>query len=120
MICKIKYLTLLFFFFFFKQKTAYEIVSGDWSSDVCSSDLAASEVKSCNLTRYPTVAVRVRPRRRGMGRAQELECAVGGRTDSTGGALWKPASQHSRSRSACGSDSRKRRSRTARKPGWTC
>src|SRR6187200_1430844 len=28
-----------FFFFFFKQKTAYEIVSGDWSSDVCSSDL---------------------------------------------------------------------------------
>src|SRR5213082_1799041 len=26
-------------FFFFKQKTAYEIVSGDWSSDVCSSDL---------------------------------------------------------------------------------
>src|SRR6187200_3634632 len=30
-----------FFFFFFKQKTAYEIVSGDWSSDVCSSDLAS-------------------------------------------------------------------------------
>src|SRR5256885_166994 len=26
------------FFFFFKQKTAYEI-QGDWSSDVCSSDL---------------------------------------------------------------------------------
>ena len=25
-------------FFFFKQKTAYEIVSRDWSSDVCSSD----------------------------------------------------------------------------------
>ena len=24
---------------FFKQKTAYEIVIGDWSSDVCSSDL---------------------------------------------------------------------------------
>ena len=30
-----------FFFFFFKQKTAYEIVSRDWSSDVCSSDLKA-------------------------------------------------------------------------------
>ena len=28
-----------FYFFFFKQKTAYEIVSRDWSSDVCSSDL---------------------------------------------------------------------------------
>ena len=31
-----------YFFFFFKQKTAYEIVSRDWSSDVCSSDLAAA------------------------------------------------------------------------------
>ena len=27
---------------FFKQKTAYEIVTGDWSSDVCSSDLGAA------------------------------------------------------------------------------
>ncbi len=27
------------FFFFFKQKTAYEMQFGDWSSDVCSSDL---------------------------------------------------------------------------------
>src|SRR3546814_8593647 len=26
-------------FFFFKQKTAYEMRSSDWSSDVCSSDL---------------------------------------------------------------------------------
>src|SRR3546814_4179007 len=26
-------------FFFFKQKTAYELRIGDWSSDVCSSDL---------------------------------------------------------------------------------
>src|SRR5881398_571875 len=31
-----------FFFFFFKQKTAYEMLSGDWSSDVCSSDLQSS------------------------------------------------------------------------------
>src|SRR5213076_714897 len=30
---------LFFFFFFFKQKTAYEMVGSDWSSDVCSSDL---------------------------------------------------------------------------------
>ena len=30
------------FFFFFKQKTAYEIYQGDWSSDVCSSDLLAA------------------------------------------------------------------------------
>src|SRR6056297_3729670 len=27
-------------FFFFKQKPAYEILRSDWSSDVCSSDLA--------------------------------------------------------------------------------
>jgi len=27
--------------FFFKHKTAYEIVDCDWSSDVCSSDLAS-------------------------------------------------------------------------------
>src|SRR3546814_13331914 len=30
----------LFIFFFFKQKTAYEMRISDWSSDVCSSDLA--------------------------------------------------------------------------------
>ena len=30
---------IFFLFFFFKQKTAYEIGTGDWSSDVCSSDL---------------------------------------------------------------------------------
>src|SRR5213082_3616546 len=37
-------------FFFFKQNTAYEIVSGDWSSDVCSSDLiskARSPTPAC-------------------------------------------------------------------------
>src|SRR3546814_10332909 len=31
------------FFFFFKQKTAYEMRISDWSSDVCSSDLATGE-----------------------------------------------------------------------------
>src|SRR3546814_1304938 len=30
------------FFFFFKQKTAYEMRISDWSSDVCSSDLAGA------------------------------------------------------------------------------
>ena len=28
----------------FKQKTAYEITSRDWSSDVCSSDLSGQEL----------------------------------------------------------------------------
>src|SRR3546814_5248352 len=32
------------FFFFFKQKTAYEMRISDWSSDVCSSDLAMRSI----------------------------------------------------------------------------
>src|SRR3546814_15098176 len=31
-----------YFLFFFKQKTAYELLISDWSSDVCSSDLITS------------------------------------------------------------------------------
>src|SRR3546814_10592170 len=31
---------MILVFFFFKQKTAYEMRISDWSSDVCSSDLA--------------------------------------------------------------------------------
>src|SRR3546814_5731909 len=34
------------FIFFFKQKSAYEMRISDWSSDVCSSDLAAA----CGVT----------------------------------------------------------------------
>src|SRR3546814_7566699 len=33
-------MVVLGYFFFFKQKTAYEMRISDWSSDVCSSDLA--------------------------------------------------------------------------------
>src|SRR3546814_5034369 len=32
------------FFYFFKQKTAYEMRISDWSSDVCSSDLAVRQI----------------------------------------------------------------------------
>ena len=39
------------FFFFFKQKTAYEIGTGDWSSDVCSSDLAWQ--RDCSFHHFP-------------------------------------------------------------------
>src|SRR3546814_8732813 len=35
---------VVYVFFFFKQKTAYELRISDWSSDVCSSDLAIGEV----------------------------------------------------------------------------
>src|SRR3546814_20714653 len=34
--------------FFFKQKTAYEMRISDWSSDVCSSDLAAQHKRSAD------------------------------------------------------------------------
>src|SRR3546814_972809 len=37
-------------FFFFKHKTAYEMRISDWSSDVCSSDLALSESGKCGAS----------------------------------------------------------------------
>src|SRR3546814_8584142 len=37
----------LSFFFFFKQKTAYDMRISDWSSDVCSSDLALPQRPEC-------------------------------------------------------------------------
>src|SRR3546814_4570320 len=39
----------VFGFFFFKQKTAYEMRISDWSSDVCSSDLAGPTVTKASL-----------------------------------------------------------------------
>ena len=49
----VKCIRCVFFFFFFKQKTAYEIVSRDWSSDVCSSDLSRNEpVRLKNIRLY--------------------------------------------------------------------
>src|SRR3546814_9181692 len=36
--------------FFFKQKTAYEMRISDWSSDVCSSDLAM--ISGCSATSF--------------------------------------------------------------------
>src|SRR3546814_6476772 len=38
-LCVMLYVSL----FFFKQKTAYEMRISDWSSDVCSSDLAIAQ-----------------------------------------------------------------------------
>src|SRR5881396_306675 len=40
-------------FFFFKQKTAYEMVRSDWSSDVCSSDLITREDRARYAGRDP-------------------------------------------------------------------
>ena len=44
-------------FFFFKQKTAYEIGTGDWSSDVCSSDLKNNPRENPN-SRLQTISPR--------------------------------------------------------------
>src|SRR3546814_5011089 len=48
--------SMLFVFFFFKQKTAYEMRISDWSSDVCSSDLATYRSRSsqCHHRQYET------------------------------------------------------------------
>ncbi len=43
------------FFFFFKQKTAYEMQFGDWSSDVCSSDLFLAD--DDRLSKYTIIIV---------------------------------------------------------------
>src|SRR3546814_15323939 len=44
------------FFFFFKQKTAYEMRISDWSSDVCSSDLAGCVATACEAVPVPRAA----------------------------------------------------------------
>src|SRR6184192_2399593 len=46
-------IVLIFIFFFFKQKTAYEMSIGDWSSDVCSSDLGLGD--ACRALGVPVV-----------------------------------------------------------------
>src|SRR3546814_10284684 len=56
----ISVLVYTFFCFLFKQKTAYEMRISDWSSDVCSSDLAVRRALAADG--------RSRPR----GRAQQL------------------------------------------------
>src|SRR5213076_234650 len=47
------------FFFFFKQKTAYEMVGSDWSSDVCSSDLWSVTALAISPATAVTAAVRL-------------------------------------------------------------
>src|SRR3546814_2394076 len=47
-------------FFFFKQKTAYEMRISDWSSDVCSSDLADAAISSSGAKprrRHPPIRI---------------------------------------------------------------
>src|SRR3546814_11517076 len=67
--------------FFFKQKTAYEMRISDWSSDVCSSDLArcAQFLRELGAARRVAVeAVDVALRCVGVDRDVLLEIAIGG------------------------------------------
>src|SRR5213595_4221568 len=71
-------------FFFFKQKTAYEITEGDWSSDVCSSDLTSGAVgrrlaRPARGAGHPLAAVGPRSEERRVGKGV-LSCVdLGGR-----------------------------------------
>src|SRR3546814_3525110 len=50
----------VFCFFLFKQKTAYERRISDWSSDVCSSDLAEEAAAAWYCARDPETSMRVK------------------------------------------------------------
>src|SRR3546814_9663358 len=67
-------------FFFFKQKTAYEMRISDWSSDVCSSDLARRRGYPRSWFRHP-----VDPRQ-----PRLLRGAVGGRRLQSGAPARRP------------------------------
>src|SRR3546814_6390107 len=60
-------LCFLFLFFFFKQKTAYELRISDWSSDVCSSDLAHVGARPAQRQQQADLHRRWRQRREGLG-----------------------------------------------------
>src|SRR3546814_4410840 len=70
-------LFLVFFFFFFKQKTAYEMRISDWSSDVCSSDLARYSGLEVRQQRRVSAAVTRQHIRRAHGMITAMQ-----RTDS--------------------------------------
>src|SRR3546814_8991701 len=65
-------------FFFFKQKTAYEMRISDWSSDVCSSDLAGPQARD----RTDGACLRLGRRHGGRGRAAVRTIAPGQRSDT--------------------------------------
>src|SRR3546814_20772577 len=57
-------------FFFFKQKTAFELLISDWSSDVCSSDLSAVRPASGGVATARGIGTVSAP-------ARSLPCASG-------------------------------------------
>src|SRR3546814_9529803 len=80
-----------YFFFCFKQKTAYEMRISDWSSDVCSSDLAVQGAARALARRQDRAAVdrhRSRCARRRSRRSEERR--VGKECVSTCRSRWSP------------------------------
>src|ERR1044071_10362986 len=67
-------------FFFFKQKTAYEISTRDWSSDVCSSDLLVGRGGRVVHDRVVGGGVVDRRGRRGVVRSEERRGGKEGRS----------------------------------------
>src|SRR3546814_14537581 len=64
-------------FFFFKQKTAYEMRISDWSSDVCSSDLACHVEPVAIVGVAPgQLPVEVMPGRRRELIGEDAQCAA--------------------------------------------
>src|SRR3546814_10121469 len=78
--------------FFFKQKTAYEMRISDWSSDVCSSDLAAKTIGMLQPSNVKlTQLERIFEMRTGK---QYLESLRGGRKVYVGGEIIEDVTTH--------------------------
>src|SRR3546814_4762201 len=87
-------LRCIVFFFFFKQKTAYEMRISDWSSDVCSSDLAAvapAAGQTLSYTDVPHTSMRrTIARRLSESKQRSEERRVGKECVSTCRSRWSP------------------------------
>src|SRR3546814_9377056 len=71
--------TPLDLFFSVKQKTAYELRMSDWSSDVCSSDLASpTAISSCSATGSRAAQATHMAGRSGLPRADPLDVGADG------------------------------------------
>src|SRR3546814_7491474 len=103
--CVVLCFLLLCVFFFFKQKTAYEMRMGDWSSDVCSSDLKvtsqapAQEARNWS-DRTPSGQVRLASRRQEWPAYYGLR-QVAGQIGGVRSDHWQAGPAHSALRSAC-------------------
>src|SRR3546814_14345867 len=80
-------------FFFFKQKTAYEMRISDWSSDVCSSDLA--EERGAAARRRPASEKGARRHRHGLPALQPVS-PYDGAAELHGGAGARPGDAQGR------------------------